>query len=533
MIDPTWRVEDTDPDNLAGGSPQPSLVSLHFLLGALRRQWRLWVTLACAGLLLGLTWAVVVPAKSVGTVTVLLTHDASTDPEQAMATELNLLRTRTVANAVIAELALELTPEELLESVVVTRASTTVLVIEVPGPDDASAVARAEALSDAYLEFRAEQVEAQSEAMIAGHEERLETLRSEVELITRQYDALTRNNADAQDQAGDLLARRSQLSTEINSVQQVIQDQMLRTSAVVAGSNVVDPATIVPRSETMRLILAGGSGLVVGGALGVGLVLSMALASNRLRRREEVAVALAAPVRLSVGDLGRRRISRLPRRGSTAERDLEVVVHGLDTALSPRKRASKKARPARLALATVDNIEATKLVVCSLAAQLTHRGLSVFVVDLSESGDLEATLTKALDQDQRQTDPAAAPVVFRPEGVPSLARGPVGAPAHAPSDLPGHDPLRPAWDNADVILTLAEIDPAVGVDHLRSWADQVVLLVTSGRSSAERLRTTAELLRSAGLKLPFAVMVGADRTDESLGLPDPALVGWNRARRSS
>ncbi len=45
--------------------------------------------------------------------------------------------------------------------------------------------------------------------------------------------------------------------------------------------------------------------------------------------------------------------------------------------------------------------------------------------------------------------------------------------------------------------------------------------MTAGRCSAERLSTAAELVRSAGLELAFAVMVGSDRTDESLGLPDP------------
>jgi capsular polysaccharide biosynthesis protein len=532
MIDPTWRVEEADPDDLAGSS-QPALVSLNFLLGALRRRWRFWAAFAAAGLLLGLAFVVLVPPASVGTVTVVLTHDSSSDPEQAMATELTILRTRSVAEGVIDELGLDLTPEDLQDSVVVGQASTKVLVLDVPGEDDADAVARADAFAESYLSFRAEQVNAQTQGLLAGHEARLEDLRSEVDRITRQYDALVDSEVAGQDQAGELLARRSQLSTEINAVQQAIQDTTLQNSAVISGSRILDPATIVPRSELRRLVLAGGSGLLVGGALGIGLVISMALTSTRLRRREEVALALGAPVRFSVGDLRRGWTSHLPGRGSEQARDLQVLVRGIDTGIAPRKRASRKARPTRLSLATVDNIEAAELVTCSLAAQFTHRGLSVFLVDLSESGGLGSTLAKALERDQRQTDPASAPVVFRPEGVPSFARGPVGSPHSAVSDLPGDDPLRPAWDSADVVLTLAEIDPAVGVDHLKSWCDQVVLLVTVGRSSAERLRTTGELIRSAGLKLPFAVMVGADGSDESLGLPDPATVGWPTARRSS
>jgi hypothetical protein len=44
--------------------------------------------------------------------------------------------------------------------------------------------------------------------------------------------------------------------------------------------------------------------------------------------------------------------------------------------------------------------------------------------------------------------------------------------------------------------------------------------VTAGKSSPELLETTAELVRSAGLELPFVMMVGADETDESLGAVD-------------
>ena len=60
-----------------------------------------------------------------------------------------------------------------------------------------------------------------------------------------------------------------------------------------------------------------------------------------------------------------------------------------------------------------------------------------------------------------------------------------------------------------------------------------VVLVTAGRSSAERLRTTTELLRSAGLALPFALMLSSDEYDESLGLPDQPDTGEGNARKAA
>jgi hypothetical protein len=272
------------------------------------------------------------------------------------------------------------------------------------------------------------------------------------------------------------------------------------------------------------------AGLILGLRLGVGLVLVQALTSGRLRRRDEVAVALAAPVRFSAGRISERPTWRphLRRRRSSPERDLEILVHGLESALS-----APKGRQARLALAAVDDVEDAALVVGRLAAHLAGTGKAVFLVDLSESGRLEAVVTKALEGEQQGPGRPVEPVVFRPDGPPLLARGPVGATANTPTELPKDDPRRADWNSAAVVLTLAEVDPAVGVDHLATWADRVVLLVESGRSSAERLRTTGELVRSAGLQLQFAMMVGTERTDESSGRSDPLAPGWTGTGRDS
>lgn len=704
MIDPSWRIEDPDPDEVAAGQ-QPALVSLHFLRAALRRRWRIWVGLGLVGMLLGVAWTYVMPAPSIGTVTLVLAHDPNTNPDQAMDTDVSLLRTRTVAEAVIDELDLPMTPEGFQNSVTATPDSTAVLVLDVAAPNDAAAVARAKSLSENYLVFRNRQIQSQANALINGYRKRVAALQAEVDRLTRQFNTLSSSGPEVQSQASDVLAQRSRVSAEISTFQQTIQDTSLQIGSVVAASYVLDPASAVPQSEKMRLALAMASGLVGGLAVGMGLVLFTALTSDRLRRREEVALALGVPVRFSV----RKHPWRIRRR-SLPTHDLLVLTHGLDSAIAPRR-----GRPTRLALATVDSAAAAEEVVRTLVPQLSLRGLAVFVVDLSESGRLEArglagsavpgagtpppssappgtpgptmlgradpsAQLKLLDaeQDSRQNElhrrlaslpqaaevkeltrqrrdlegkvgdarvmvddltrsqnqadldveqvksrrrrdqerinkgliknpkdvkrsqselaflelrineledaelevmeqleeaqkhldslttqleelddriaaatdsrdeavkeieeqlvhgaalagdrernqarrPASAPVVFRPEGVPSLARGPIGAAAGVTVDLPEDDPLRPAWDAADVVLTLAEVDPAVGVEHLKSWAEDVVLLVTAGRSSAERLRTTAELIRSAGLHLLFAMMVGADQTDESLGLPD-------------
>ena len=68
------------------------------------------------------------------------------------------------------------------------------------------------------------------------------------------------------------------------------------------------------------------------------------------------------------------------------------------------------------------------------------------------------------------------------------------------------------------MLTLATLDPAFGGDHLATWATDAVAVVTAGESSAERIHAVGEMIRLAGMRLDSAVLVGADKGDESLGV---------------
>ena len=98
MMSSTWRIEE--PPSGAPTKVGPQLVSFRFLLDALRRRWRTWVGCGLAGMLLGAAYVLLVPATSVGTVTLLLAHETGADPAVAMATDVSLLRTRTVAQTV-------------------------------------------------------------------------------------------------------------------------------------------------------------------------------------------------------------------------------------------------------------------------------------------------------------------------------------------------------------------------------------------------------------------------------------------------
>ena len=80
-----------------------------------------------------------------------------------------------------------------------------------------------------------------------------------------------------------------------------------KTYAMVKGSYVLNPATAPPRSHIKGPALYVGGGLFGGLVVGMGGVLVAALLATGLRRRDDVSVAMDAPVRLSVGPLRARR----------------------------------------------------------------------------------------------------------------------------------------------------------------------------------------------------------------------------------
>ena len=68
------------------------------------------------------------------------------------------------------------------------------------------------------------------------------------------------------------------------------------------------------------------------------------------------------------------------------------------------------------------------------------------------------------------------------------------------------------------MLTLAVLDPSLGGEHLVGWARAAVVVVTAGKSSAARIRAVSEMIRLSGTSLLSGVLIGADKSDESLGL---------------
>ncbi len=255
-------------------------------------------------------------------------------------------------------------------------------------------------------------------------------------------------------------------------------------------------------------------GLFGGLAVGMGTVVVAALVSGRLRRRDDVATALGAPVRLSVGKLRVRSWPLgLPGRGGKRDLNMSRVVAHLHAAVPGSSRG-----PVGLAIVAVDNASVVASAVATLATSHARQGKQVVVADLSGSAHVAHLLgvkdpgVSAVSQNGMQL------LVVLPDRDDVVPVGPLHGVISPVVHAQPSGEVVAACASADLLLTLATLDPAFGADHLSTWATDVVAVVTAGQSSAERVHSVGEMIRLAGTCLVSVVLVGADKSDESLGV---------------
>lgn len=494
--DSAWDVDDGADDDQPAGPVPAGLVTLRYLWDAVRRHARLWVATAVLGLIAGIAFPYVLPPASVATTKLLLTHHPGDDALTAMATDVDLATTATVAGRVIDRLGLQESPDDLLKQYTVSSPTDRILQISVTARTPEEAVRLAQELAATFLDFRMEQVVARQapiEAQLAQARDRLEKL----ERAQRRRARLQGTDiADLESENGPGTPI-SRASDQVTQLQQTLNAEKAST-ALMSSSHVLDPAAVVPQSKLKTFALDLLTGLGAGLILGIGFVIVRALLSERLWRRQVIADALGARIMLSLGQVKHRSWWRslspvVPRTSSPAE--LAFAARQLRELVNRQASARQT-----LAVVANDDVIPAAIMVARLAELFAEDGRRVLVADLSGAG--------AVARELAASDLVS---VYEPDGD-----GPPIGLLHADD---GDEELRRIWHHSDVVLTLSSVSAALGADHLATWAAHAVVVVTAGRSSATHIHTTAELVRLAGVRLDAGILVGSDKNDETTGVP--------------
>ena len=465
----------------------PGLVSLGFIKAAIQRSARFLLVMTAVGLLGGFGYYVKSPHSYQASASMLLTLTPYESNLTASTDNPVLAETQTVAELAVQKLGLQESASSFLNTYTAASVIDRLLTITASAPSPNQAVLDARAVSNAFLEFRAEQQREQSNLTLQSLEVQLKQ------------------------------AKQHGNSAALSSIQTAITDDQTTTGAEVTAAldnSQVLNVTPLPYSEKRELITYGALGLIAGLALGLIIVILRALMSDRLRRRDDIAYALDAPVKLSVSTLGARRTLTLrPRPAANRDLDMQRVIAHLHSAV-PRSTQV----PASLAVVAVDNGPVVAQAVAGLAASYASQGTQVIAADLSSGAYLAHLLGVKGPGVQTVSRNGVNFVMAVPDRDDPVPVGPLPSITSPTRPAQAGDLLVPSDVSADILLTLVTLDPALGGEPLGTWAANAVVVVSAGKSSAERIHGVGEMIRVAGTRLLSVVVIGADKSDESLGL---------------
>ena len=505
LDDADTAVEDQPADSTA------NLVSLGYLAAALRRSKWFWCAAAVVGLLVGAGLYRISPHPYQASTTLLLTVGAEAQPGTAILEDQALAQSHTMAGLTLHKLGLQESVPSFLGSYTVTPLTDRILRITAGAPSGDEAVRRANALATEFLTFRADQLRAEQRLEFTALDQQVTQQKQQLASISQQISQLSAQPASSQ--RARLSAQRAQGQKDLVALEQQVSGTKattrVTTDTLIGGSNVLDYASpIPPHGRLKHLLEYAGGGFIIGLILGMSIVFLRTLLSDRLRRRDDVAEALGAPVRSVPAMRVTRWLPGIRSRGS-GRYSQRVVAYLRDVV--PTGRA------AALAVVPVDDPRVAAMSLVSLAVSCAQEGKQVVVADLC-AGAPAAGLLGAEAPGVRIVSVNGTHLIAAVPDPDEFA--PIGPlrPTSARAEPAMAGELAAACASADLLLTLITLDPSVGGEHLATWAADAVVMVTAGRSSWTKIHAVGEMTRLAGTRLVSALLIGTDKTDESLGV---------------
>jgi capsular polysaccharide biosynthesis protein len=470
------------------------------------------------GLAIGAGLYVLAPQAYQAQTSILVTNDINTDPGVQIEGDIEIAQNAQVAERAIDALGSRQSAGAFLASYSVSAASDQVLQINTRAKSGDAAMREANAVAAAFLRFRANALMTQQQVAVAA-------LRQLVTVQKRRFNTLiakiTRVTAEPHTRARHAELRRLEkkyrkAGISLGALEYTLTNYPAVTASMVQGTYVLDPAVPVPPSRRHVAILVVLAGLICGLGIGFGVVIVSTLMSDRPRRRDDVARLLGCAVR----SVGRPRPTVRSRRAQTA-----LLSDRLRDVIPDRGRTA-------LAVVAVDSVRPAASALAALAASYAKAGRRVVLADLSGNGSAARVLGVREPGVHQVEGSGGQLVVVVPEpGEAGPVRSPglgIGSQVARPSGSGGAATI--TRDSPDLVLSLAELDPAVGADQLATWATDVAVVMTTGRSGPKAIHAVGEMVRLAGLRLALGVLLGADNADESVGLAR-RWVGWRQPSR--
>ncbi|MDV9189621.1 Wzz/FepE/Etk N-terminal domain-containing protein, partial [Streptomyces sp. SR27] len=259
----------SEPSEPSAAAP---LIDLQSLVVAVRRRRRLWGSLALLGLVLGAAVAVALPQPPTAVTKVLVAHqeDQPNDPGTLIRTDVALLQTTLIAENALDSLKSAEKPEDFMKDYTGSGVTNNLLRIDVTGDSDAEAVARAQALADAFVADHVRRIRQVADADAKALLDQRDRLRGELAQVNKDIgDGSPEGVPKASANMESLFARRAELTSRISDFGQRAEEARIGAPRLIAGTQIVDAPRAVRRSLPRAVATDAGIGLVLGLVLGL------------------------------------------------------------------------------------------------------------------------------------------------------------------------------------------------------------------------------------------------------------------------
>lgn len=481
------------------------LVDLQRLVVAIRRKRRFVLTFALVGLLAGMALTVLAPAKPTAVTRLLVVHeqDQPTDGGTLIRTDVALLETTRVAGAALEMLGIAERPEDFLKAYNAAGLTNNVLELTVQGTSDADAVARAQALADAFIADHVRRIQeaarADAQALINQRDQDKAEL---AELDTAIAAATGEDQPSTPAELASLFARRAELDARVQDLTKRAAEAAVGAPRAAAGTQIVDAPRVLPSSPLRTAATNGLVGLVLGLSIGLMLAAVSTVVRDRPVLRRDIAANLGASV-----------IAQLP-----------APRRGLARLWRPARRAAERMRVAAMLVRAVRNdTTAVSLVelgaprtaaelATDMAERLAEDGPVLLVHDLAR-GKLRLGGDKLRKADKARNRNKPQPIRIVDTGDRSIGR-------------------YPPTGQRERQVGVGSATPGTAWTDLLQLGSETVLVVRAGYANTAWLHTVARQLADLQLPVIGIVLVDPDprdRTDGTLwdGL-HTAIRGRNR-----
>ena len=454
------------------GNPEP-LLDLQRVLMAIRRRRRLWLSTAVIGLIAGALLAFFVPTPPSAVTRVLVLHadDQPNDSGTLIKTDVAVLQTTLIASAALNALHSTEPADTFLKDYTGTGLTNNVMEIKVQAPTYAEAVAKAQALADAFIADHRRRMQtaadAESQALLAQRDQ----IQAQLDQVNNQITAASgRNSQIGPAELQSLYAQRADLMSRIGDFTNQAGEAKVGKPEVAAGTQIVDAPRAVKSGLLSQAATSGAIGLGFGLVLGLAAAAVMSVVRDRPVFRRDISANLGASV-----------IAQLP----AARRGLMKFWIPSRTDAERKRVAATLARavsgdPGTVSVLEIGCPRVAATLALAMAEELTFDGPVGLIDDLPHR---EVTaLAQPADQSVRVIDGS--------ERVPAQAERRVGVGSVAPGT---------AWTD------------------LRRLGTETVLIVRAGKATTLWLHTVARQLADLRIPVIGVVLVAPDPRDRTDG----------------